>query len=199
MWKRQYLSKGGRATLIRSMLSNLPIYLMSLLCLPSSVRWRIEKIQRDFLWGGGNLERKPHLVRWELVCLNKKKGGLGVKCLSILNKALLAKWNWCFANEREALWNQVIRGKYGEDRGGWCSWEVREAHDMGLWKGTRMDWELVGDRMVFIVGNGWRVSFWRDRWCRDFPLCVSFPSLFGLIVDKEVWVIDIWDPLAEGG
>ncbi|RVW59539.1 putative ribonuclease H protein [Vitis vinifera] len=68
MWKRQYLSKGGRATLIRSTLSNLPIYLMSLLCLPSSVRRRLEKIQRDFLWGGGNLDHKPHLVRWELVC-----------------------------------------------------------------------------------------------------------------------------------
>ncbi|KAJ9682243.1 hypothetical protein PVL29_018228 [Vitis rotundifolia] len=120
-WKRQYLSKGGGATLIRSTLSNLPIYLMSLLCLPSSIRRRLEKIQRDFLWGGGNLERKPHLVRWELVCLSKKKGGLGVKCLSILNKALLAKWNWRFTNERESLCNQVIRGKYGEVRGGWCS------------------------------------------------------------------------------
>ncbi|RVX06125.1 putative ribonuclease H protein [Vitis vinifera] len=102
MWKRQYLSKGGRTTLIRSTLSNLPIYLMSLLWLPSVVRRRLEKIQRDFLWGGGNLERKPHLVRWEVVCLSKKKGGLGVKNLSILNKALLAKWNWRFANEREA-------------------------------------------------------------------------------------------------
>ena len=60
MWKRQYLSKGGRATLIQSTLSNLPFYLMSLLCLPSSVRQRLEQIQRDFLWGGANLERKPH-------------------------------------------------------------------------------------------------------------------------------------------
>nr|CAN73828.1 hypothetical protein VITISV_043065 [Vitis vinifera] len=42
MWKRQYLSKGGRATLIRSTLPNLPIYFMSLLRLPSSVRWRLE-------------------------------------------------------------------------------------------------------------------------------------------------------------
>ena len=38
MWKRQYISKGGRVTLIRSTLSNLPIYFMSLLRLPSSIR-----------------------------------------------------------------------------------------------------------------------------------------------------------------
>ena len=147
---------------------------MSLLCLPSSVRRRLKKIQMDFLWGGGNLERKPHLVRWELVCLSKSKGGLGVKSLSFLNKTLLAKWNWRFTNEREALWNQVIRGKYGEDKGGWCS---REAHGMGLWKGIRLDWKLVSDRLAFKVGNGIRVSFWRDRWCGESPLCMSFPSL----------------------
>ena len=105
---------------------------MSLLCMPSSVRQRLEQIQRDFLQGGGNLERKPHLVRWELVCLSKKKGGLGVKCLLTLNKTLLCKWNWWFANKREALWNQLIRGKYGEERGGWCSWEVSELYGVGL-------------------------------------------------------------------
>ncbi|KAL6343024.1 hypothetical protein AAG906_017044 [Vitis piasezkii] len=43
--------------------------------MPSSIRQILEHIQRDFLWKGGNLEQKPHLVRWELVCLSKKKGG----------------------------------------------------------------------------------------------------------------------------
>ncbi|RVW64332.1 putative ribonuclease H protein [Vitis vinifera] len=172
MWKRQYLSKGGRATLIRSTLSNLPIYYMSVLRLPSSVRRRLEQIQKDFLWGGGSLERKPHLVRWKVVCLSKKKGGLGIKCLAILNKVLLSKRNWRFANEREALWNQVIRGKYGEDRGGWC---------------TRECWQ-------------WKeVRFWRDRWCGDAPLCESFPSLYALSIEKEAWVADVWDPLVQGG
>ena len=115
-----------------------------------------------------------------------------------LNKAFLCKWNLRFTNEREALWNQVIRGKYGEERGGWCSREVREAHSVGLWKGIRMDWDFVGSRISFLVGNGWRVRFWRDRWCRDSPLCVSFPSLFALTDDKEAWVADIWDSLVEG-
>ncbi|RVW45101.1 putative ribonuclease H protein [Vitis vinifera] len=77
MWKRQYISKGGRLTLIRSTMSSMPIYLMSLFHLPRKVRLRLEKIQRDFLWGGGTLAHKPHLVKWNLVCLEERKGGLG--------------------------------------------------------------------------------------------------------------------------
>ena len=49
MWKRQYISKGGRLTLIRSNISSLPVYFMSLFFLPRKVRLRLEKIQRDFL------------------------------------------------------------------------------------------------------------------------------------------------------
>ncbi|RVW35544.1 DDT domain-containing protein DDR4 [Vitis vinifera] len=105
------------------------------------------------------LVRRPYLVRWATVCLDKRKGGLGVKSLSTLNKALLCKWSWCFANERGALWNQVIRGKFGEERGGWCSRDV---------------------------------SFWKDTWCGDAPLCVSFPPLFTLADPKEASVKDVW-------
>ena len=48
--------------LIRSTLSNLPICLLSLIRLPKSIKCRLEKIQRDFLWEGGSLDRKIHLV-----------------------------------------------------------------------------------------------------------------------------------------
>ena len=47
--------KGGRLTLIQSTLSSMPIYFMSLFCMPRKVRLRLEKIQRDFLWVGGAL------------------------------------------------------------------------------------------------------------------------------------------------
>jgi len=48
-WKRMYLSKGGRVTLIKSTLSNLPTYFLSLFSIPASVANRIEKLGRDFL------------------------------------------------------------------------------------------------------------------------------------------------------
>ena len=28
---------------------------------------------------------------------------------------------------------------------------------------------------------------------------MSFPTLFALAIDKEAWVVDIWNPLAKGG
>jgi hypothetical protein len=43
------LSKGGRVIIIKSTLSNLLTYFMSLFSLPTSVTNRIEKLQRDFL------------------------------------------------------------------------------------------------------------------------------------------------------
>ncbi|RVW36589.1 hypothetical protein CK203_072861 [Vitis vinifera] len=51
LWKRRYLSKEGRLTLAKSTLSSLPIYFMSLFIIPRKVSLRLEKIQRDFLWG----------------------------------------------------------------------------------------------------------------------------------------------------
>ncbi|KAL6326994.1 hypothetical protein AAG906_012678 [Vitis piasezkii] len=115
LWKRQYISKGGRVTLIKSTLASMPIYQMSIFRMPKVVVRRIEKVQRNFLWGGGNMERKVHLVKWEVVCTGKDKGGLGLRKLALLNKALLGKWIWRYACDKNNLWRQVIKVKYGQE------------------------------------------------------------------------------------
>jgi hypothetical protein len=83
-----------------------------------AVASRIDKIQRDFLWGGMGEGKKFHLVNWSQVCQPIHLGGLGIRNLRIFNKALLGKWLWRFGNEREALWRQVIVAKYGILMGG---------------------------------------------------------------------------------
>ena len=73
LWKRHYISNGGRLSSIRSTLSNMLIYLMSLFRLPKGVKKRLERLQRDFLWG----DRKVHLSNWKTMCQSKEKRGLG--------------------------------------------------------------------------------------------------------------------------
>ena len=77
-----------------------------------------------------------------------------MKSLVTLHKAFLGKWSWRYANEKEVFWNQVIRGKYGEEHGGWCSQEVRKGYGVGLWKTIRKLGHLVSSSFSFVVGNG---------------------------------------------
>ena len=77
-WKRLYLPKGGKVTLIKSTLSSLPTYFLSLFPIPAKVAKRIEKLQRDFLWSSIGDDRKIHLVNWSKVCRPVKNGGLGI-------------------------------------------------------------------------------------------------------------------------
>ena len=118
--------------------------------------------RRDFLWGGCDLDKKPHLGNWLTVCTDKKVGGLGVKSLSILSRALLCKWIWCFAHERDALWRDVNSWKFGFGGGGGgvlvflcflgCLW---------LWglEVVRKEWETATSHAIFSLGNGRRLCF----------------------------------------
>ncbi|WMV37031.1 hypothetical protein MTR67_030416 [Solanum verrucosum] len=51
-WKSQYLSMGGRLTLINYVLDALPTYMMSLFPIPPGIINRLDSIRRKFLWQG---------------------------------------------------------------------------------------------------------------------------------------------------
>ena len=115
-WKLLYLSKGGRVTLIKSTLSNLATYFLSLSPILATVANRIEKFQRNFLWGGLGDEPKFHLVQWANACTPLSLGGSRIRKVRLFTETLLRKWIWTFGIESCALWRQVIDVKYG------CVW-----------------------------------------------------------------------------
>lgn len=91
LWRAKYLSLGGRVTLIKTALANLPIYFMSLFKCPVLVVDRIERLEGDFQWQGMHSSKKFHLVDWKSVCKAKEDGGLGFRPLKQMNEALLNK------------------------------------------------------------------------------------------------------------
>ena len=116
LWAKPYISRGEQIKLVRSTLFSIPIYFMSLFTILRLVRLGLEKIQRDFLWGGGALENKPYLVKWSSICMAKEKGGLGVCSLSLMNKTLLCKWCWCYVSEGIHFERRSLRGSIGRKK-----------------------------------------------------------------------------------
>ena len=193
LWKRQYISKGGRVTLIKSTLSSMPIYQMSIFRMPKIVARRLEKVQMDFLWGGGNMEWKTHLVNWEVVCTDKDKGGLSLRKLAMLNKALLDKWIWRYACDKVNLWKQVIKVKYGQEGLDWRPKKAMGAVGVGVWKEIWKESEWCWDNMTFKVGKGNTIRFWIDVWCSKSALSLCFPHLFGMAVQKNSTIEEMWN------
>uniref|UniRef100_A0A2N9HCX4 Reverse transcriptase domain-containing protein n=1 Tax=Fagus sylvatica TaxID=28930 RepID=A0A2N9HCX4_FAGSY len=141
-WQKLYLSKGGRLTLLK----------------------KLRSCKGTFLWGGMGDVVKHHLVGWDKVCTPKEVGGLGVRSLILTNKALLGKWLWRFGMEGDHLWRRVLMAKFGSDMGGWRTKPIRGPHGCGLWKGIMSGWEDYFQHVEFVVGQGTRVSFWKDKW-----------------------------------
>lgn len=76
-WRGNYLSKGGTLTLIKSVLSNLPVYLMSLFRAPLSVLQKIDKARRDFFWS--SMDGPKSITWWN-----------GIDPAALLTKVVLA-------------------------------------------------------------------------------------------------------------
>lgn len=78
MWKVRHLFMGGCLTLIKSLLSSIPIYPLSVRLFSVHVWNTLHDIMSNLLWGGSEDKRKLHLVDWASTTRACSKGGLGV-------------------------------------------------------------------------------------------------------------------------
>lgn len=113
-WKSALLSYGGRLTLIKSVLSSLPLHYMQALKVPKWVFEKIDRIRHSFLWKGQDVCKPINcLVNWEKTCALKENGGLGIIHFQNQNDALLTKWIWICQSNRQSSWAMTIRNLYG--------------------------------------------------------------------------------------
>ena len=93
------LSVGGRLVLINSVLSSLPMFMLSFFEIPRRVLKKLDYFRSWFFWQSDEHKKKYTLTKWEVVCVSKDQGGLGVLNLDVHNKCLLSKWLFKLMNE----------------------------------------------------------------------------------------------------
>jgi hypothetical protein len=108
-WKRNFMAYSGRELLVRSVLSAMPIHLITTVKPPKWFISRINKFRRGFLWRGKDLDqvRGGHcLVNWRTCLRPKKWGGIGIKDIEKFSMVLRLRWLW---NNQERQWKKLVK------------------------------------------------------------------------------------------
>ncbi|XP_026458492.1 uncharacterized protein LOC113359008 [Papaver somniferum] len=168
VWKGKLLSFHDRLVLIKFVLSSIPIYNMAVYKWPCSVIKECEKIMRNFLWSGDGETRKFTTISWKRVCTPFDEGGLGIRRLSDLNKALLMNMMWNLLNSKEE-WAMFFAVKFKDKNGQWISqWKLSS-----MCPGLKWAWKSLKTNIRWIIGTGHHISVWFDTWAGDSHIIES--------------------------
>ncbi|RVW95847.1 putative ribonuclease H protein [Vitis vinifera] len=137
--------------------------------------------------------KKDHLVRWDVVCKPKEIGGLVLEYFFKKSRSF-REVVVRYPREGSALWHQVILSIYGSHSNGWdANTIVRMVTSLSL-EGYFSSLSRVFLVTRFVVGNGERIRFWEDLWWGDQPLGSQYPSLFRVVLDKNIPISSVLGP-----
>ncbi|GJU33567.1 RNA-directed DNA polymerase, eukaryota [Tanacetum coccineum] len=193
-WKIKSLSIGGRLTLLKSVLTSIPLYHMSIFKVPMGVLKKLESIRRNFFNGHDGFARKSSWFNWNKALASKKNGGIGVSSFFAINRALLFKWVWRFFSDGSSLWSTFIKALFGFH--GAIGLTVKP-NRRSIWSDILQAVNSLKDKGIdflqFIrkkIGNGVNTSFWADSWIGSIPFKEKFPRLYALEESKSISVAD---------
>ncbi|XP_039140432.1 uncharacterized protein LOC120277641 [Dioscorea cayenensis subsp. rotundata] len=165
IWKSKFLSLGGRLTLLNSVLTVIPTYWMSLFKLPCWVIRSIDKIWRDFLWSGPDLQHpKIRLVSWARLCRFREQGGWNILNLEVFNNDLLGKWWWKIISGVRWCGAEIFRENYFGSRPTWNLFHKQYGRRSVFWNGILKILPAFRKNICSLVKEGSTTLFWLDNW-----------------------------------
>jgi hypothetical protein len=188
-----FLSQAGRLKMTNVVLSSLPTFYLCTFKLQETVIKQIDKFRKHCLWRGSDLNTKtPPKAAWDLVCLPKNEGGLGVIRLQTHNEPLVLKNLHKFYNKQDIPWVHLIWEKY------YRSGKLPNHTMKGSfwWRDNLRLLNLYKGLARVIVGAGNTCSLWLDQWegqtpCRTMPELFSFARNQFLSINKAKSILDL--------
>ncbi|XP_055960979.1 uncharacterized protein LOC126672148 [Mercurialis annua] len=174
-WNARSLSLAGRSTLIKSVISSIPIYTMQTASLPRGSCNLIDKSCRRFLWGSTSDNRKINLVKWDVVNRPKMEGGLGHKNILAMNEALLMKIGWNLVANRDVFLVNLLRCKYklSDNMAPELSNTGGASH---LWRSVGKVWKKIQEGVRWALCDGSIIRFWLDPWLGDNNILIDIAA-----------------------
>ncbi|GKA95009.1 putative reverse transcriptase domain, reverse transcriptase zinc-binding domain protein [Tanacetum coccineum] len=188
-WKNKSLSFAGLAQLILSVLASMHVYWALVFILPSRLMHDHEQLMRCFLWCQGDMHKGKAKVSWEVVCLPKNEGGLGIWRLEAFNTTLITSHILSIISHKEFLWVKWIHTHKLRGR---TLWEIplRGKISWG-WQKILQVRPTVRQFIWSWLGDGSRVSVCFDNWCPISPLAqlISSRDIYGASfqLSSKVW------------
>ena len=161
-WTNRFLSKAGKLTMIKSVLSPIPSYSMTCFKLPVSLCKRIQAAVTRFWWDDSVGQQKMAWTSWEKMTKPKAIGGLGFRDFQAWNDAFLGKLAWRLHNNPDLLLSKVLFGKYCHSES-FMEVTQKSASSHG-WRGVLIGRDLLKENMGWVVGNGSSIRIWDDAW-----------------------------------
>jgi hypothetical protein len=94
--------------LINSVLSSLPMFMLSFFKIPKGTLEKIDYFRSRFFCQNDSQKKKYRLTKWGIVCQPKDQGGLGIQNLEIQNQCLLSKWLFKVDKRRWIVTNNYL-------------------------------------------------------------------------------------------
>jgi hypothetical protein len=190
-YKANRLSHAGRLTLIKSVFSSIHVYYMSNILLSKKIISKLTSVVRKFWWTGikHNQNSKPLCLRaWHDICKPIHEGGLGIRDLSVMNKALVSMSVWRLLKEPDSLTAKVFKAKYFPDTSIW-----RANHAIpksAFWSSALHVLPLIEKSCHLQIAAG-NSSVWSSPWCEDwkqiYDHLITQPGSPCPAVIKDLW------------
>jgi hypothetical protein len=184
-----FLSQAGRLQMTNVVFSSLPTFTLCTFKLHKTVIKQIDKYRKHCLWRGADINAKtPPKAAWDMVCLPKKEGGLGVLQLEVHNEALLMKNLHKFFNKAAVPWVQLVwekhysNGKIPTHTLKGSFWWRDNLRLLGKFKGI----------VSVLVHKGDTCSLWHDLWGGSTRR-QGLPQLFSFSRKRQITVANARD------